>query len=56
LQAIRLAVPVWATDVKIATIQNCYRDYQIRMTEGPGQAALTKEDLIDKDVIDELES
>jgi len=24
LQAIRLAVPIWATDVKIATIQNCY--------------------------------
>jgi hypothetical protein len=26
------------------------------MTEGLGQAALTKEDLIDKDVIDKLES
>jgi hypothetical protein len=56
LQAIRLVVPVWATDVKIATIQNCYRHYQIRTTEGLGQAAPTEEDLIDKDVIDELES
>jgi hypothetical protein len=27
LQAIRLVVPVWATDVKIATIQNCYKHY-----------------------------
>jgi hypothetical protein len=26
-QAIRLIVPVWATDVKIATIQNCYKHY-----------------------------
>ncbi len=56
LQAIQLAVPVWATDVKIVTIQNCYKHCQIRMTEGPGQAAPTEEDLIDKDVIDELES
>jgi hypothetical protein len=56
LQAIRLVVPVWATDVKIVTIQNCYRHCQIHTTEGPGQAAPTKEDLIDKDVIDELES
>ncbi|CAM6013178.1 unnamed protein product [Sphagnum balticum] len=54
LQAIRLAIPVRATDVKIATIQNCYRHRQIRTTEGPGQAALTEEDLIDEDVIDEL--
>jgi hypothetical protein len=56
LQAIRLDVPVWATDVKIATIQNYYRHCQIRMTEGPGQATSTEQDLIDKDIIDELES
>ncbi len=56
LQAIRLAVPVWATDVKIATIYNCYRHYQICTTEGPRQAASIEEDFIDKDVIDELES
>jgi len=56
LQAIRLVVPVWAMDVKIATIQNCYWHCQIHRTEGPEQAALTEEDLIDKDVIDELES
>jgi hypothetical protein len=56
LQAIRLTVPIWATNVKIATIENCYRHCQIRTTEGPGQATPTKEDLIDKDVIDELES
>ncbi len=55
LQAIRLDVPVWATDVKIATIQNYYRHCQICTTKGPGQAVPTKEDLIDKDVIDELE-
>jgi len=56
LQAIQLAIPVWATNVKIATIQNCYKHYQIHTTKGPGQAAPTEEDLIDKDVIDELES
>jgi hypothetical protein len=56
LQAILLAIPIWATDVKIATIQNYYRHCQIRTTKGPGQAAPTEEDLIDKDVIDELES
>jgi hypothetical protein len=56
LQAIRLVVPIWATDVKIATIQNCYKHCHIRTTKGPRQAAPTKEDLIDKDVIDELES
>ncbi len=56
LQAIRFAVPIWATDVKIATIQNWYRHCQIHMTEGPGQVAPTEEDLINKDVIDELES
>ena len=56
LQAIRLAIPVWATDVKSATIQNCYKHCQIRTTEGPGQATPTEKDLIDKDVIDELES
>ncbi len=56
LQAIRVDVPVWATNVKIATIQNCYRHCQIHTTEGPGQAAPIEEDLIDKDVIDELES
>jgi hypothetical protein len=56
LQAIQLAIPIWVTDVKIATVQNCYRHCQIRTTEGPGHAASTKEDLIDKDVIDELES
>jgi hypothetical protein len=55
-QAIQLAIPVWATDVKITTIQNCYKHCQIHTTEGPGQAAPTEEDLIDKDVIDELES
>jgi hypothetical protein len=36
LLAIRLAVLVWATDVKIATIQNYYMQYQIRTTKGPG--------------------
>jgi hypothetical protein len=56
LQAIRLAVPIWVIDVKIATIQNCYRHCQIYTIEGPRQAAPTEEDLIDKDVIDELES
>jgi hypothetical protein len=56
LQAIRLVVSVWATDVKITTIQNCYRHCQIRTTEGPGQAAPTEEDLINKDIINKLES
>jgi hypothetical protein len=42
LQAIRLAVPIWATDVKIATIQNCYKHCQIRTTKGPGQATPIK--------------
>jgi hypothetical protein len=56
LQAIRLAIPVWATDVKIETIQNCYRHCHIRTTKGHGQVAPTEEDLIDKDVIDELKS
>ncbi len=56
LQAIWLTVPVWATNVKIVTIQNCYRHCQIRTTKGPRQAAPTEEDLIDKDVIDKLES
>jgi len=56
LQAIWLAVPIWATDVKIATIQNYYRHCQICTTEGHGQASPTKEDLMDKDVINELES
>jgi hypothetical protein len=56
LQAIQLAVPVWAMDVKIATIQNCYKHCQIRTTEGPRQVTPTKEDLINKDIINELES
>ncbi len=55
LQAIRLAILVWAIDVKIATIQNCYRHCQIRTIEGPGQATSIEEDFIDKDVIDKLE-
>jgi hypothetical protein len=56
LQAIRLAILVRATDVKIATIMNYYKQCQIRTTEGLRQVAPTEEDLIDKDVIDELES
>ncbi len=35
LQAIRLTVPVWATDVKITTIHKCNRHCQIRTTKGP---------------------
>jgi len=37
-------------------MQNYYMHCQIRTTEGPGQAAPTEEDFIDKDGIDELES
>jgi hypothetical protein len=32
LQAIRLTVPIWATNVKIATIENYYRHCQIHTT------------------------
>ena len=32
LQAIQIVVHVWATDVKIATIHNCYRHCQIHTT------------------------
>jgi hypothetical protein len=55
LQAIWFVVLVWAMDVKIVTIDNYYRHCQIHTIEGPGHATLTDEDLIDKDVIDELE-
>jgi hypothetical protein len=56
LQAIWFTFPVWATNVKIATIQNCYKHCQIRTTEGPAQVAPTEEDLIAKDVVNKLES